>query len=56
MVVFNDSADERKFKTARFGESLKGRTSGTDIMTGKTVNVTEEMTVAPKSALILELN
>lgn len=56
MVVFNDSADERKFKTARFGESLKGRVSGTDIMTGKTVNVTEEMTVAPKSALILELN
>ncbi|AWH86937.1 alpha-amlyase [Flavobacterium album] len=56
MVVFNDSAEARTFKTARFGESLKGRVSGKDIMTGKTVNVAEEMTVAPKSALILELN
>jgi neopullulanase len=56
MVVINNSAEARTFKTARFGESLKGRVSGKDIMTGKTVDVSKEMTVEPKSALILELN
>jgi glycosidase len=55
MVVINNSAEARTFKTARFGESLKKYTAGKDVLTGKMVNVAGEMGMEPKSVLILEL-
>ena len=55
MVVVNNSNEARTFGTARFGESLKNYKSGTDVVTGKTVSVTGDITVEPKSAMVLEL-
>jgi glycosidase len=48
MVVINNSAEARTFKTARFGESLKKYTAGKDVLTGKMVNVAGEMGMEPK--------
>ncbi|ALM49592.1 alpha-amlyase [Flavobacterium psychrophilum] len=55
MVVINNSNESKTFGTARFGESLKNYKSGTDVVTGKAVNVTGDITMEPKSAIVLEL-
>ncbi|MFD2602537.1 glycoside hydrolase family 13 protein [Flavobacterium suzhouense] len=55
MVIINNSNESKTFGTARFGESLKNYTSGTDVVTGKDINVKSDITVEPKSALVLEL-
>jgi glycosidase len=55
MVIINNSSESKTFGTARFGESLKNYTSGTDVVSGKSVNVKNDITVEAKSALILEL-
>ncbi|MNY57828.1 hypothetical protein D3C86_1940900 [compost metagenome] len=55
MVVINNSDEARTFKTNRFAENIKNHKSGKDVLTGKSVDVSNEMTIEPKSALILEL-
>ena len=55
MVLINNSNEAKTFGTARFGESLKSYTSGTDVVSGKSVNLKADVTMEPKSALVLEL-
>lgn len=55
MVVMNNSKETRTFKTARFAESIKNHKSGKEVFTDKTIDVTNEVTIEPKSVLILEL-
>ncbi|MFL9845372.1 glycoside hydrolase family 13 protein [Flavobacterium rhizosphaerae] len=56
MVLINDAAESRTLKTDRFAENIKQHTSGTDVITGKKTDISKEITLEPKSALILELN
>jgi glycosidase len=55
MVVENNSNESRTFKTARFAERIKNYRSGTDVLTGKSVSLMGDVTMEPKSVLILEL-
>ncbi|MFC0781114.1 glycoside hydrolase family 13 protein [Flavobacterium sp. HJSW_4] len=55
MVVFNNNAKEQVVKTNRFKESIKNFKSGKDVITGKTFDLASEITLEPKSALVLEL-
>lgn len=55
MVVFNNNAKLQTIKTNRFKENIKNYTSGKDVITGKTFYLASEITLEPKSALILEL-
>ena len=55
MVVVNNSNESRTFGTKRFAENLNGYKSGTDVVTGKSVNVTGDITIEPKSVMVLEL-
>ena len=55
MVVINNSGKPQTFKTARFGESIGNYKMGKDVLDGKSINLQNEMTIAPKSVLILEL-
>ena len=55
MVVMNNSKETRTFKTARFAENIKNYKSGKEVLTGKTVDVSNEITIEGKSVLILEL-
>lgn len=55
MVIINNAAQPKTFKTARFQENIKDFTSGKDVLTGKSINVKEDITIEEKSALILEL-
>lgn len=55
MVVMNNSNENRTFKTARFAENIKNYKSGKEVLTGKTIDVSNEITIEPKSVFILEL-
>lgn len=55
MVVMNNSNDNRTFSTTRFKESIKSFTAGTDVLTGKAMILSKEITMEPKSVMILEL-
>ncbi len=55
MIIINNAAQAKTFKTARFQENIKNFTSGTDVLTGKSINIKNDVTVEGKTALILEL-
>lgn len=55
MVIINNAAQPKTFKTARFQENIKDFRSGKDVLTGKSINVKEDITIEGKSVLILEL-
>nr|WP_317168270.1 glycoside hydrolase family 13 protein [Flavobacterium silvaticum] len=55
MVIINNSASEQTTKTERFAESIKSSKTGTNIITGKSIELNQNITIAPKTALILEL-
>ena len=54
-AAINNSDEARTFKTNRFAENIRNYKSGKDVLTGKMVNVTGEITMEPKSVLVLEL-
>ena len=55
MVVINNSAETKTFKTNRFKENILNNTSGKDILTNKTIDLKSEIALEGKSVLILEL-
>jgi glycosidase len=54
MVVLNNSHQERAIDLSRFEERLKGLNIAKDMLTGEVLNLDQEMTIGPKSSLILE--
>lgn len=56
MVVINNAAETKTFKTNRFQENIKNFKSGKDVLTGKAVDLKNEISLDGKSVLILELN
>ncbi|MET0982763.1 MAG: cyclomaltodextrinase C-terminal domain-containing protein, partial [Telluria sp.] len=55
MVAMNNNANEMALPTSRFQEMLKGTPSGVDFLTGKTVDLTRELRLAPKATVVIEL-
>lgn len=55
MVAFNNNAKEKVLDVDRFREMLSGVTTGTDALTGKTYDLREKLTLAPRAAIVLEL-
>jgi len=55
MVILNNSTENRTFKTSRFQENIKNQKQGKDVISGKSIDLSTEITIEPKSALILEL-
>ena len=55
MVVMNNGANNQTIKTNRFQESIINYTTGTDILSGKVLDLNSEITLEGKSVLILEL-
>ena len=52
---FNNNTKSQTIKTNRFKENIKNFKSGKDVFTEKTFDLSSEITLEPKSALILEL-
>jgi glycosidase len=55
MVVLNNDSEKHKIKLNRFQESLKNYASGTDVISGKLINLKEDLEIDGKSVFILEL-
>jgi len=55
MVLFNNSSETKTLKTNRFAENIGNYKTGKDIITDKIIDLTKEITIEPKSVLILEL-
>jgi glycosidase len=55
MVVINNNSSNQKINLARFNEKLQGYVSGTDVVSGKTIALDQDLELDAKSALILEL-
>lgn len=55
MVLFNNSNDTRILKTNRFKENIGNYKTGKDVITEKSIDLTNEIALEPKSVLILEL-
>lgn len=55
LVILNGSDQERTVPMGRFSEVTKGFRSGKDVISGKTLDITENVTVEPRGAIVLEL-
>ena len=55
MVVLNNSKENKSIKTERFSENIRNYKIGKDILTDKSIDITKEISLEPKSVLILEL-
>jgi len=56
MVVLNKNAGPHALDPARFAEALGDAQSGTDIIRGETHNLTSPLNLAPRAALVLEID
>ena len=55
MVIINNSNDTQTFKTNRFAENIQNYKTGNDILSGKTIDLKNDISIEGKSVLILEL-
>jgi glycosidase len=55
MVAMNLNPKEMLLPTARFQEMLKGTANGVDLLSGRTIDLTRELRLAPKATLLIEL-
>ncbi len=55
MVVLNRDEESVTLETGRFAERIGDLTHGTDVVSGKRFNIEEPLVLAPRTALILEL-
>ena len=55
MVVINNNPETQTFKTKRFAESIQNYQTGKDVLSGKTVDLKNDISIDRKSVLVLEL-
>lgn len=55
MIIVNNNPEKQTIKTARFNENIQNYTSGKDVISGKSLNVKNDIEIDGKSVLILEL-
>lgn len=55
MVLINNNLEKQTIKLNRFKESIKNNLTGTDVLTGKQINLKEDLEIESKSVLVLEL-
>ncbi|NQV02445.1 MAG: cyclomaltodextrinase C-terminal domain-containing protein, partial [Bacteroidia bacterium] len=56
MVVMNNNDEVKALDTGRFSDFLESRFKGTEIITGQQINQLNPITLAPKSAQIIEIS
>ena len=55
MVVLNNNDAAKKLDTKRFAEVIRGATTGTDVISGRSVTLANGFDLPARSATILEL-
>ena len=56
MVIINNSDKTQTIKTNRFQENIQNHTTGKEVLTQKTIDLKDSITIDSQSAYILELN
>ncbi len=56
MIVLNKNVNDTMLELNRFGELIKSKRSGIDVLSGKKLNLQDAIKLPPKAALVLELN
>lgn len=54
-VMLNGTDSETTIPLSFYKEVLEGHTSGTDVLTGKKVGLSDQLTMAPRASLVIEL-
>jgi glycosidase len=55
MVIINNNSEKQTLKTNRFKESIQNLKSGKDVLSGKIIDLNNDIEIEGKSAFILEL-
>ncbi len=55
MIILNNSTKTQTHKNHRFKESIQNYTTGKEVLSGKTIDLKNEITIEAKSSLIIEL-
>lgn len=55
MVILNNSTEKQTLSTSRFHDNIQNYTSGIDVITKKSTDITKEITIDGQSVMILEL-
>lgn len=55
MVMINNSEEKQEIAVSRFKENLQHYSTGNEVISGKTINIKNTITIEAKSALIVEL-
>ena len=55
MIIINNSYESQLIKTDRFAENIKNFTTGRDVISELTFDITNKITIELLSVLILEL-
>ena len=55
MVFINGANKEVSINLDRYAESIKGQSHGVDVTTKRTVQLGEELKMAPKEVLVLDM-
>jgi len=56
MIILNKNTDDTLLKLSRFGELIKSKKTGTDVLSRKEFDLQGNIKLPPKAALVLELN
>lgn len=54
LTVLNGTSHQKKMHPARYAEIIKEATTATNILTGRNVDLTKDVTLAPRATMILE--
>ena len=55
MVIVNNNVENQTIKTNRFQESIKNYTSGKDVLSDKSIDLKNDISIEGKSVVVLEL-
>ena len=54
LTVLNGTSHQKKMHPARYAEIIKEATTATNILTGRNIDLTKDVTLAPRATMILE--
>ena len=54
LTVINGTSREKKMHIARYAEIIKDATTAKNILTGRSIDLTKDVTLTPRATMILE--
>ena len=55
LTVLNGTSHQKKMQVARYAEIIKSTTTAKNILTGRNIDLTKDVTLQPRATMILEI-